>query len=86
MQKKVKVWIIENVHLLVALIASGLLFHTALTKDWSIVPFLLVAFSDTIVKKEFKYAMLILIIPIYLFSLAYISQNVMPISDWAPFL
>ena len=51
-----------------------------------IVPFLLVAFSDTIVKKEFKYAMLILIIPIYLFSLAYISQNVMPISDWAPLL
>jgi len=42
MQKKVKVWVIENVHLLVALIASGLLFHTALTKDWSIVPFLLV--------------------------------------------
>src|SRR3989344_3137004 len=51
-----------------------------------IVPFLLMAFSDTIIKKEFKYVMLILIIPIYLFSLAYISQNVMPISDWSPLL
>ena len=51
-----------------------------------IVPFLFVAFADTIVKKEFKYAMLVLIIPIYLCSLAYISQNVMPISNWAPFL
>jgi len=51
-----------------------------------IVPFLLIAFSDTITKKEFKIAMLVLIIPIYLFSLVYISQNVMPISDWAPIL
>lgn len=51
-----------------------------------IVPFLFAAFSDTLVKREFKIAMAVLIIPIYLFSLAYISQNVMPISDWAPFL
>lgn len=51
-----------------------------------IVPFLLAAFSDVITKKEFKYVMLILAIPVYLFSLAYISQNVMPISDWAPLL
>ncbi|MGB6838905.1 MAG: hypothetical protein WBE27_01340 [Microgenomates group bacterium] len=51
-----------------------------------IVPFLLIAFSDTIIKKEFKIVMAVLVIPIYLFSLAYISQNVMPISDWAPFL
>lgn len=51
-----------------------------------IVPFLLTAFAETIVKKEFKIAVALLAIPIYLFSLAYISQNVMPISDWAPFL
>src|SRR3989344_2057816 len=49
-------------------------------------PFLYVAFSDTLVKKEFKYIMLLLAIPIYLFSMAYISQNVMPISDWSPLL
>ena len=49
-------------------------------------PFLYVAFSDTLVKKEFKYIMLILAIPIYLFSITYISQNVMPISDWSPLL
>lgn len=49
-------------------------------------PFLLAAFSDTIVKREFKIAMAFLIIPIYLYSLTFISQNVMPISDWAPFL
>lgn len=51
-----------------------------------IVPFLLVAFSDTITKKEFKIAMAVILIPIYLFSISYISQNVMPISDWTPFL
>ena len=51
-----------------------------------IVPFLFVAFADTITKKEFKIAMAVLVIPIYLFSLSYISQNVMPVSDWAPLL
>jgi len=51
-----------------------------------IVPFLFAAFADNLTKNEFKYAMLVLIIPIYLFSLAYISQNVMPISDWSPLL
>jgi hypothetical protein len=51
-----------------------------------IIPFLILAFSKTIIKKEFKIVMIVLVIPIYLFSLAYISQNVMQISDWAPFL
>jgi len=51
-----------------------------------IIPFLYVAFSDLITKKEFRIAFFILIVPIYLFSITFISQNVMPISDWAPFL
>jgi Gpi18-like mannosyltransferase len=51
-----------------------------------IIPFLILAFSKTIIKKDFKIVMCVLVIPIYLFSLAYISQNVMQISDWAPFL
>lgn len=51
-----------------------------------LVPFALLAFSNTILKKEFRFVIALLIIPIFLFSLAYISQNVMPISNWAPFL
>lgn len=51
-----------------------------------LVPFLYVAYSDLIVKREFKFAFVLIVIPIYLFSLAFISQNVMPISNWAPFL
>lgn len=51
-----------------------------------LVPFLLLAYSETLIKKEFKIALFVIIIPIYLFSLAFISQNVMPISNWQPFL
>lgn len=51
-----------------------------------LVPFLFVAFNEAITKKEFKIAFVFIVIPIYLFSLAYISQNVMPISNWSPFL
>jgi len=51
-----------------------------------VVPFLYVAFSDLITKKEFKIAFLVIIIPIYLFSLAFISQNAMPIANWGPLL
>ena len=51
-----------------------------------IVPFAILAFSETLIKKEVKIALAVLALPIYLFSLAYISQNVMQISDWAPFL
>ena len=51
-----------------------------------IVPFMFIAFSDSLIKKEFKIAFGVIIIPIYLYSLAFISQNVMPISNWTPFL
>lgn len=50
------------------------------------IPFILLGYSDILVKKEFKVVLIFLLIPIYLFSLAFISQNVMPISDWGPFL
>lgn len=51
-----------------------------------LVPFLFIAFSEILLKKEIKIATMVIIIPIYLYSLAFISQNVMPISNWAPFL
>ena len=49
-------------------------------------PFLLFAYKDILLKKEFRPIILLIIIPIYLFSLAFISQNKMPIADWAPLL
>ncbi|MEK7526335.1 MAG: hypothetical protein AAB546_02555 [Patescibacteria group bacterium] len=50
-----------------------------------IVPFLFVAFRDVFKQKEFKFLIMFIALPVYLFSLAYISQNVMPISNWLPF-
>ncbi len=51
-----------------------------------LIPLLYVAFSDVLTKKEFKIAAFLVVIPIYLFSLSFISQNVMPIANWGPFL
>jgi hypothetical protein len=50
------------------------------------VPFLLAAFSNALSSKEFKYVFGLILIPVFLFSISYISQNTMPISNWAPFL
>ena len=52
----------------------------------AMLPFLYVTWRKFLVKKEFKIALAVIAIPIYLYSIAYISQNVMPISNWAPFL
>ncbi len=51
-----------------------------------IIPFLILGYKDMLIKKEFKIALSILVIPIYLYSLAFISQNAMPIANWSPFL
>lgn len=51
-----------------------------------VLPFLYVAFSDVLTSKEFKIIMIVLIVPIYLFSFAFIANNAMPIADWGPLL
>lgn len=51
-----------------------------------ILPFVLAGYSGVLVKKEFKYIFILIIIPIFLYSLAFISKNSMPISDWGPLL
>jgi hypothetical protein len=51
-----------------------------------ILPFLYAAYSETITKKEFKYVVGLIVLPIYLFSLSYIANNIMPIADWGPLL
>lgn len=51
-----------------------------------IMPFLFVAFSGILTSKEFRWVFFLLVIPIYLFSIAFISGNITPIADWGPFL
>lgn len=50
------------------------------------IPFLFLAFKDTLARKEVRLIILFIAIPSYLFALAFISGNQMPISDWSPLL
>tara|TARA_Y100000310_G_C20609520_1_gene777275 strand:- start:986 stop:1543 length:558 start_codon:yes stop_codon:yes gene_type:complete len=51
-----------------------------------VVPFLFIAFAKILSTKTFRWVMLLLIIPIYLFAIAFLSNNVTPIGDWGPLL
>ena len=51
-----------------------------------LVPFALIAFDKFIQKKEFKIALLIILPAIYLFAVNFISHNLAPVADWAPYL
>lgn len=51
-----------------------------------IVPFLLIAFNRVIIRPEFKWVVLVLLVPIYLASIVFINNNVTPIGDWQPLL
>lgn len=49
-------------------------------------PFILIAFDKFLVKKEFKIAFWIILLPIYLYAVNFIAGNTLGIADWAPFL
>ncbi len=49
-------------------------------------PFLIIAFEPFLVKKEFKIAMAVIIIPIFLYALNFMAGNTLPMADWQPFL
>ena len=51
-----------------------------------ILPFLLIAFEPILVKKEFKIAFAVILLPIFLYAINFIANNTAPIADWAPFL
>jgi hypothetical protein len=51
-----------------------------------LVPFLLIAFEPLLIKKEFKIALAIIIIPIFLYAINFVAGNTSPIADWKPFL
>lgn len=49
-------------------------------------PFLLIAFDKFLVRKEFKIAFVIILLPIYLYVINFIAGNTLAIADWSPFL
>lgn len=51
-----------------------------------IVPFLFVAYAKLLTSREFKFVFALILIPIYLFAIAFIAGNISPISDWGPLL
>jgi hypothetical protein len=51
-----------------------------------IIPFLFAGYAPFLVKKEFKAVMALIIIPIYLYSLVFIANNMMSIPNWGPLL
>lgn len=51
-----------------------------------LVPFVFIAFAPLLSSKEFRWVTALLIIPIYLFAIAFITNNVTPIPDWTPLL
>lgn len=48
-------------------------------------PLAILAFSPLLQKRGVKILLVILVVPIYLYTLSFITNNVLPTSDWAPF-
>jgi|CXWL01.1.fsa_nt_gi hypothetical protein len=51
-----------------------------------IAPLAILAWKDVILKKEFRWILLLMIIPVYLFTWDFLINNQAPIADWAPYL
>jgi hypothetical protein len=51
-----------------------------------LMPFLIIAFEPLLVKKEFKIAFGVILIPIFLYAINFIAGNTIPLADWTPFL
>ncbi|MBI5358765.1 hypothetical protein HZB69_04040 [Candidatus Amesbacteria bacterium] len=51
-----------------------------------LIPIVLYGFSDLFKRKEVRIALILLIIPLYFYTLNFLTHNIVAISDWAPFL
>ncbi len=51
-----------------------------------IAPLAVLGWKDVLVKKEFKWILVLLIIPVYIFTWNFLINNQAPIADWAPYL
>ena len=72
---------------LVFFTATLFVAHRDLTRySLPLLPFSLIAFDKLIQKKEFKIALLIILLAIYLFAVNFIGGNTAPVADWTPYL
>ncbi len=50
-----------------------------------LVPVVILGLTDILEKKEVRWALLLLVIPMYFYSLNFVAHNTVAISDWTPF-
>jgi len=82
-QKRIDLAIFASIFFLTTLFIS----HRDIARySLPLMPFLIIAFEPLLVKKEFKIAFAVIIIPIFLYAINFIANNTAPIADWAPFL
>ena len=51
-----------------------------------LIPVILLGMSDLFKRKEIRIALIILLIPLYFYTLNFLTHNIVSISDWSPFL
>ena len=51
-----------------------------------VAPFAVIAWKEILGKKEFRWILVMLILPIFLYTWNFILNNQAPIPDWAPYL
>jgi len=51
-----------------------------------IMPIAILGYKDLIMKKEIKWILVLLVLPVLLYSWSFIIGNVAPIADWSPYL
>lgn len=51
-----------------------------------LMPFLHIAFEPVLIKKEFKIAFAVILLPIFLYTINFIAGNTLPLADWEPLL
>lgn len=51
-----------------------------------LVPIVLLGLSELFERKEVRWTLVLLIMPMFLYTLNFVAHNVLPIGDWAPFL
>lgn len=51
-----------------------------------LVPVVLLGLSDILEKKEVKWAIALLVIPMFFYTINFLTHNQLPIADWGPFL
>lgn len=82
--KKERVWgIFGLVYLSVILFVS----HRDISRySLPLVPIILMGMSDLFKRREVRIVLILLLIPLYFYTLNFLSHNIVSISDWTPFL